>query len=874
MATTDEIRSTFIDHFEREGHLLLGSAPLVPATHDASVLLTTAGMHPLKPYFLGQDTPPNSVLTSCQKCFRTTDIENVGSTARHLTFFEMLGNFSIGGYFKEGAIAHAWKVATEGFGFAPDQIWITVFAGDPELGLGPDQEAIDAWVAVGVDPARITQLGRKDNFWQAGPTGPCGPCSELYFDRGPEFGPDSERPGDDGERHLEFWNLVFMEYEQSEKGELTPLPSKNIDTGMGLNRMAAILQGVGSVFDTDQFVPLMALGRELATDEVSERSLRILADHSRAMCFLIADGVVPSNEERGYILRRLMRRAILHGRKLGMETGFLVTYAEAVEKIMAENYPELIEQRDVIRTWVAAEEEGFGRTLVAGSESLDELIAAARTAGLEGISAADAFLLHDTHGFPIDLTLELVAEHGLGVDEAGFELLMDEQRERARGGSATATPNGEVSALDLAATQLANVGSPANFVGYSDIEVATTVTATEPIEDGAFLLKLAESPFYAAGGGQVGDVGLVITDNGQNGDVASVLRVGADQVILVTGLTAAPAAGSAVTAVVDRGKRFATQANHTATHLLHAALRERLGSHVRQAGSYVGPDKLRFDFTHGEGLTPADIGAIEDQVNAQILANDNVSSSQTTLDAAKAKGAMALFGEKYGDVVRLVEIGDGGFSRELCGGTHVRSTAEIGCFKITSEGSSAANVRRVEAVTGPVAIDLLRVHDQTLSEIASQLKTTPDAAASSVRKRLERLKELEKVAESGAALDPAGIAGEAIEVGGLMCVFAEVSDVGGKALPDLADRVLGLLGEGSVVVLAARGVDKVDLVAAVGPGAIAQGVKAGEIVAKAAAAVGGGGGGKDSMARAGGKDPELTPDALLAARNVVEAATR
>ncbi|MEI7888971.1 MAG: alanine--tRNA ligase [Actinomycetes bacterium] len=873
MTTTDEIRSTFIDHFEREGHLRLDSAPLVPATHDASVLLTTAGMHPLKPYFLGQETPPNSILTSCQKCFRTTDIENVGSTARHLTFFEMLGNFSIGEYFKEGAIAHAWKVATEGFGFAPEQIWITVFAGDPELGLGPDQEAIDAWIAVGVDPERITQLGRKDNFWQAGPTGPCGPCSELYFDRGSEFGPDSERPGDDGERHLEFWNLVFMEYEQSAKGELTPLPSKNIDTGMGLNRMAAILQGVGSVFDTDQFIPLMALGRALATAEVSERSLRILADHSRAMCFLIADGVVPSNEERGYILRRLMRRAILHGRKLGMEPGFLLAYAEAVEKVMAENYSELIEQRDVIRTWVAAEEEGFGRTLVAGSESLDELILAARSSGQEGISAADAFLLHDTHGFPIDLTLELVAEHGLGVDEAGFELLMDEQRERARGGSATASPNGQASTLDLAAAQLAKTGAPSEFVGYSDTEATATVSAIEAIDDGAFLLKLNESPFYAAGGGQVGDVGQVVIAGGEVGEVTSVLRVGDDQVIVVTGLTSAPEVGSKVHARVESESRFATQANHTATHLLHAALRERLGSHVRQAGSYVGPDKLRFDFTHGEGLTQADIGAIEDQVNAQILSNQDVTWSQTTLDAAKEKGAMALFGEKYGAVVRLVEIGDGNFSRELCGGTHVRSTAEIGCFKITSEGSSAANVRRVEAVTGPVAIGLLREHDLDLSDIANQLKTTPDAAAESVRKRLERLRELEKVAESSAAVDPAGLSAQATDVNGLSCVFVEVADVGGKALPDLADRVLGLLGEDSVVVIASRASDKVDLIAAVGPGAIGRGVKAGEIVAKAASVVGGGGGGKDSMARAGGKDPELTPDALLAARAVVEAAT-
>jgi alanyl-tRNA synthetase len=826
-------------------------------------------MHPLKPYFLGQETPPSNQLTSCQKCFRTTDIENVGTTARHLTFFEMLGNFSIGAYFKEGAIAHAWKLAIEGFGFAPEDVWITVFAGDDELGLGADEEAIEAWNNVGVPSERIVKLGREDNFWQAGPTGPCGPCSELYLDRGPDFGPDGEKPGDDGERFLEFWNLVFMQFEQTEPGTLVPLPSQNIDTGMGLNRMAAILQGVGSVFETDQFVPLMNLGKELATSEVSERSLRILADHSRAMCFLIADGVVPSNEDRGYILRRLMRRAILHGRKLGMEHGFLSKYADVVEELMGSNYPELIDQRTAIRTWVESEEQGFGRTLEAGTELLDQLVADAKASGSEGISAADAFKLHDTHGFPIDLTLELVAEHGVGVDEAGFEALMEEQRDRARGGASSA--DSATANADLEAARLAGGSDPTEFVGYSETSVPATVAVSGQLSDGRGLVKLDSSPFYAAGGGQIADAGVLVA-GGQELAVEGVMRLGDDQALVVPVGAVLPAAGDSVEARVDHQARSATQANHTATHLLHAALRERLGDHVRQAGSYVGPDKLRFDFTHGEGLSPADLSAVEDEVNARILRNDPVNWTLTSLSEAKAKGAMALFGEKYGETVRLVEIGDGEFSRELCGGTHVGTTAEIGLFKIVSEGSSASNVRRIEAVTGPEAVQLLRRRDQALIEIASSLRTSPEDAPAAVAKREKLIKSLEKAAAAAPSVDPSQLASNAEEVGGVRCVFAEVEGVPSKALPDVADKVLGSVGDPGLVVLASRGDGKVDLVVAVSPGAVATGLKAGEIVGLAAAAVGGGGGGKDSMARAGGKQPEKTPDALAAARDAVIAA--
>ena len=872
MMTSDQIRSSFLEHFQAAGHVRLPSAPLVPATHDPSVLLTTAGMHPLKPYFLGQEQPPAGTLTSCQKCFRTTDIENVGTTARHLTFFEMLGNFSIGQYFKEGAIGHAWELATGAFGFSPEQIWITVFEGDDELGLGADEEAIEAWLAVGVQRERIVALGREDNFWQAGPTGPCGPCSELYLDRGPEFGPDSERPGDDGERFLEFWNLVFMQFEQGADGSLTPLPSQNIDTGMGLNRMAAILQGVESVFDTDQFVPLMELGRELASAEVNQRSLRILADHSRAMCFLVADGVVPSNEERGYILRRLMRRAILHGRKLGMQPGFLLRYSEVVEATMAANYPELIEQRDPIRSWLASEEEGFGRTLEAGSELLDVLVAAAKSDGNPALAADDAFRLHDTHGFPIDLTLELAAEHGLGVDEAGFEVLMDQQRERARGGASESGPDGGRRALVDSAVELArSSGTPTVFVGYAELAVETQVVATLPLGSGTGLIKLEQSPFYAAGGGQLADSGSLVVA-GRELQVTDVIRAGADQVLLVegdvTGLTQQSA-----TATVARVARLATQANHTATHLLHAALRDRLGNHVRQAGSSVAPDKLRFDFTHGDALTVDDLAAVEDEVNAKILQADPVGATETSLAEAKARGAMALFGEKYGEVVRLVEIGDGEFSRELCGGTHVGNTAEIGCFKITSEGSSAANVRRIEAVTGPVAIGLLRRHDSALREAAAALRTTPEEVPAALAKREAKLKELEKSAKSGGSVDLDSLIGSAVSLGDVKFVGAALDGFDPKSLPDLADRIRGKLGDQGVVFLASAAEDRVDLVVTCGPQAIAAGVKAGDVIRPAAESVGGGGGGRDNMARAGGKDPARVADAIDSARAAVERAS-
>ena len=864
--TSDEIRERFLSYFAERGHQRLPSAPLVPR-NDPSTLLISAGMHPLKPYFLGEEQPPAPRLTTAQKCFRTVDIDHIGRTYRHLTFFEMLGNFSIGDYFKQGAVEFAWDFSREGFGFDPEQIWVTIFAGDEELGLGPDEEAIEAWLSVGVPRERIVPLGREDNFWQAGPTGPCGPCSELYLDRGLEFGTADELPGSDGERFLEYWNLVFMQYDQDPEGVLVPLPSQNIDTGLGLNRLAAIMQGTTSVFETDQIRPLITLGEELSgrtygESEETDRALRILADHSRGMSFLVADGVVPSNEERGYVLRRLMRRAIVQGRRIGIEQGFLPQFADVVRETMGGAYPELHEQRETIAMWLRNEEEAFNRTLAQGIRLLDDVIARARDAGEEGIGADQAFLLHDTYGFPFDLTLELAAEQGLGVDEQGFESLMDEQRRRARDAGRGDRDHTRERIRAFADAS----GVPTTFTGYERTEQATAVGAVAA-ENGRVLLKLVESPFYATGGGQVADAGVVECEDGDcRARVVDVVRLGDDQALVLEPEQGELREGERVVARVDPAHRRPTAANHTATHLLHAALRSRLGAHVRQAGSYVGPDKLRFDFTHGQPLSPEELRDVEDQVNAWILANHPVRAITTTLDEAKALGATALFGEKYGDVVRMVEVGDGTWSRELCGGTHVRSTAEIGMFKVTTETSSAANVRRIEAVTGPVGVELLREHDRVLSEAASVLRTTPENVASAVADREAKRRELEKQLKSGAPAQVSVSADGAEEIGGARVLVAQADFEDPKAMPDAADRLRGQLGDPSVVVLGSAAGGRVSLLVAASPGAVERGVKAGAVVKAAAQVVGGGGGGRDSLAQAGGRDASKLPEALETAR--------
>ena len=878
--TSDEIRRIFLDFFVEREHLELPSASLIPAEHDPSALFTIAGMHPLKPYFLGSERAPRPRATSCQKTFRTADIEIIGTTTRHLTFFEMLGNFSFGDYFKREAARYAWDLSVEGFGFLPEEIWITVFGGDDELALGADEEAIVAWLEVGVPRERIVELPRSENFWQMGPSGPCGPCSELYLDRGLEFGSPDDLPGADNERFMEYWNLVFMELNLLADGSLEALPAKNIDTGLGLNRLAAILQGKPSVFETDQFWPLISLGQELSgrgygSDAETDRALRVLADHARAMTFLIADGVVPSNEDRGYVLRRVIRRAILRGRhELGLDPGFLDRYAGVVTEVMGSAYPELSEQREPIRMWLASEEESFGRTLEQGTRMLDELIARARESGAEGIAAPDAFLLHDTYGFPIDLTLELVAEQGLGVDEEGFERLMEQQRERSR---APADRSLDREALQRQAAALSSqAGFATDFVGYAATDQDTTVGALAA-DEGRLLAKLVESPFYATGGGQVADSGYVECSDGDClARVDDVLRLGDDQVVALLPERGELKVGERVRAHVDRAARHATESNHTATHLLHAALRRHLGGHVRQAGSYVGPDKLRFDFTHGRALTPAEIEHVGGEVNRWIIEDQPVHALITTLTEARRLGAMALFGEKYGDVVRMVEVGDGSFSRELCGGTHVRYTAEIGVFRILSESSSARNVRRIEALTGPAAIELLRDHDRELERAVELLRAPAERVADTISELQSRLRMLERGASrrgGDGAADIDRLLDSAVEHDGARVLVAAVAGADGRGLLELADRLRAKLGDAAIV-LGSAGEGRVDLVATVTPSLVARQLKAGEIVKAAAAVAGGGGGGRDTLARAGGRDPEKLPAALEAAREAIEAALR
>jgi len=866
--TAAEIRERFLSFFEERGHLRVASASLVPASYDPTVLLTTAGMQPFKPYFRGEEEPPSRRLTSCQKVFRSTDIENVGLTARHLTFFEMLGNFSVGDYFKQGAAELAWQLSTQGFGFDAERVWITVFGGDGELGVGPDEEAIACWRAIGVPDERIVRLGREDNFWQSGPTGPCGPCSELYLDRGLDFGGAEDLPGDDTERFLEFWNLVFMEFELHPDGSLTDLPQKNIDTGLGLDRMAAILQDVPSVFETEHFRPLIAFGEERSgrragQDFPTTRALRVLADHGRAAAFLLADGVVPSNEDRGYILRRILRRAIQQGRVLGLQPGFLPDLCGVVVQTMGDAYPELRTESDTIGRWASAEEEGFGRTLTQGERLLADLVARAREEGQSEVAAEDAFRLHDTYGFPFEMTKELLAEEGLEVDEGRFAALMDEARRRARSSSRDTAAD---STAERAAAFARSAGFETRFVGYQDVEAETVARAVRG-ENGSLLVKLEESPFYPAGGGQVSDTGRVRT-RGAEARVVDVFRLGGDQALAVEPVEGEIVEGERVHAAVDRDLRLATMRNHTATHLLHAALRERLGDHVRQAGSYVGPDKLRFDFSHGERLSDAKLRDVEARVNGWIGESRPVRAIEMALDEARALGAMALFGEKYGDWVRMVEVA--GVSRELCGGTHVATTGEVGLFHVTAETSSASNVRRIEAVTGPAATRLFEERTARLRALSALLKAPEGELVRSAERLTAQVRELGRQGRGGAtdAVAAERLVADAEDVGGVRVLAAEAEAGDAKALLALADRIRQSLGD-AVVALGAAADGRVHLVVVAAPAAVERGVKAGDVVRVAAEVVGGGGGGRDTMAQAGGRDPERLDEALARARRAI-----
>jgi alanyl-tRNA synthetase len=846
--TTSEIRAAFLAYFERQGHLLLPSASLVPYEDDPSVLLTIAGMQPLKSYFLGAAAPPSRRMASAQKCFRTNDIDQVGRTARHLTFFEMLGNFSIGDYFKDEAIRFGWEVSTEVLGLDPEQIWITVFEGTD--GVPGDEEAVERWVQLGVPRERIQALGDPDNFWRAGPTGPCGPNTELYLDRGEAFGPPGG-PAVGGDRYLEYWNLVFMQYDQGADGSLAPLPAKNIDTGAGLERLAAILQGVDSVFDTDGFRPLIAWaegasGRRYGAEARDDRALRVLADHGRAMTFLAADGVIPANEGRGYILRRIVRRAVSEAGHLGLAPEAVVELSGPVVEGWGDAYPELRERAADVRDVIGAEAEQFARTLTQGRRLLAEVIDRSRGAGT--VSGDDAFRLHDTYGFPLDLTLEAAQDAGLGVDADGFERLMAEQRERSRAGAGASADGADLA--DRAAS-VAREAAATEFVGWDATAMDTRVTAMEELGDGTALVKLERSPFYPEGGGQVSDVGEIAGAVGR-ARVIDAFRLGDDQVLRVRLEEGHLPVGAEVTARVDEPRRRMTQANHTATHVLNWALRETLGQGVRQAGSYVGPDKLRFDFTH-RGRVPAQtLEEIERMVNARVAEDQPVSWEIVDREAAAEAGAIGLFEEKYGERVRVLSTGD--FSKELCGGTHVGRTGEIGPFTITGESSTGAGARRIEALTGPAAVEWLRERERRLLEELAQ--------------RDERIRALEadlRRAKSGRA-DVGAIVAQARRSGEVAAVAAQVEALDMDELLAVSDRVKQALGEGAAVVLGAAADGKALLVANLGPAAVAAGLSAGSLIREVAPIVGGGGGGKEAMARAGGKDPSRLAEALDAAR--------
>jgi alanyl-tRNA synthetase len=844
--TTAELRESFLSYFESKGHLLRPSGSLVPATYDPSVLLTTAGMQPLKPYFLGLEEPPAPRLTSVQKCFRTTDIDEVGSTARHLTFFEMLGNFSFGDYFKDGVIELAWEFVTGQMKLDPEKLWATVFRGNPELSLDADEVAIAAWERVGIPPERIVRLG-EDNFWKAGPTGPCGPCSEIYYDRGAEQGcgkPDCA-PGCSCDRFLEFWNLVFMEFEQHSDRRLTKLPRQNIDTGMGLERGAAILQDVYSVFEIDSFQEIMdwvaeASGSRYGESELATKAYLVLADHGRGMVFLAAEGVKPGNLGRSYILRRVIRRAVQHGSRIGLEAPFLARLAEVVIAQMGGDYPELREHADEIKAVLTAEEERFSQTLARGMRLFEEL------AKGKQVSGEDAFKLHDTYGFPLELTCELASERGMTVDEKGFAERMEEQRERSRAGA-----RGE----DIRAAEFSNeAGFKSEFVGYEKTEVLTQIGALEEIGEGLFLAKLRESPFYPEGGGQVGDAGFIESEgSGARAELEQGFRYEDDQVLLFRG--EGFEVGERVRAVVRWSVRFPTMANHTATHLLHKALEKVLGEHARQAGSAVRPDKLRFDFSHGQALTAAERDEIEQLVNADIFANHPVHTFVTPIAEARTLGAMALFGEKYGEMVRLVEVS--GVSRELCGGTHVRTTAEIGAFALTSESSIGSGLRRIEAVTSGAAVGLLRERA---------------AEAEALKGELERLrKEAKKRPSEKDGSGPEIVVAREEERSGVKVVAAEVKAVDAETLLAVSDQLKQKNAPAAIVVGAVED-GRVHLVCNFDKTLEERGLDAVAIVKAAAALVGGGGGGRPGMARAGGNDPEKLPDALQAAAEAILAA--
>ena len=832
--TSAELREGFLAFFEEKGHLRRPSASLIPRADDHSTLLTSAGMQPQMPYFLGLEPPPGPLTTTCQKVFRTVDIDTVGLDTYHLTFFEMLGNFSFGQYFKEGAIEYATEFIPERLKLDWDRVWVSVHAGDPGLKLGPDEEAIGHWERIGMPSERIVPLPSSENFWSVGGPGPCGPDSEIYWDWGEETGCGTEDclPGCTRcERFLEIGNLVFMSYELHGDGTLTELPSKNIDTGWGLERVARVVQDVASVYDTDGYQLIMdwvagQSGVAYGSSEDATKAHRVLADHGRGMTFIAAEGVTPSNEGRGYVLRRVVRRAVQHGNSIGLRSPFLSGLADIVIEQMGDAYPDLVQHRDEIHRVLFVEEERFASTLEHG-------MAIFEVAESKGeITAEDVFKLQTTYGFPRELTQELARERGLAFNDEEYTRLMEQHREISRQGGTRYEPR-------FAGAERTE------FVGYEQLDLRTAITAFADLGDGSYQAKLAESPFYPAGGGQVTDTGWIEKEDGSRADLVEALRLENDQELVFRG--GGFAEGDRVRAVVAWNVRYPTMANHTATHVLHHVLREVLGEQVRQAGSAVRPDKLRFDFTHPSPLTPEERAEVEQRVNERVFANMPVRIFETPLSEARNLGAMMLFGEKYGDVVRVVDID--GWSVELCGGTHVRSTAEIGPFAVLSESSVGAGSRRIEAVTAGEAFALLHERAREADVLRGELEQA--------RKDAKRPK----------AADQTEIVSQDKE-GDVLLV--EVKSLKGGPLRDFSDRIRQQeKADGAIV--ASRDDGRVFLVVNFDESLVARGLDAVQVVRELGKHIGGGGGGKPTLAEAGGKNPDGIADALAAAKELVAA---
>ncbi len=874
----NELRKMFLDFFEGKGHLKMKSFSLVPH-NDNSLLIINSGMAPLKPYFTGQEIPPRRRVATCQKCVRTGDIENVGKTARHLTFFEMLGNFSFGDYFKHEAIAWSWEFLTKVVGMDPERLYPSIYC--------EDDEAFDIWTKeIGVPAEKITRFYRDengdcDNFWEHG-AGPCGPCSEIYYDRGEKYGcgkPDC-KVGCDCDRFMEVWNNVFTQFDSDGHGNYTELSQKNIDTGMGLERLAVVVQDVDSVFDIDTMKAIRdhvcrIAGAEYQKDETADVSIRLITDHIRSTTFMISDGIMPSNEKQGYVLRRLIRRAARHGRLLGIPGRFMADLAGTVIRECRDGYPELEEKKNFILKVLTQEEEKFDKTIDQGLGILSQMEEEMKAGGVTELSGENAFKLYDTYGFPIDLTEEIFAEKGFTIDHAGFGVCMEKQREMARKARKTTNYMG----ADVTVYESIDPAITTNFVGYdrlqhnSRITVLTTETElVEALSDGQIgTVIVEETPFYATMGGQNGDTGLITAEEGSFEVLDTVKLLGGKvgHIGRVTG--GMLKAGDAVTLTVDAGKRRDTCRNHSATHLLQKALREVLGTHVEQAGSYVDGERLRFDFSHFAAVTKEELDKVESLVNEKIAENLPVETEVMSIEEAKKTGAMALFGEKYGETVRVVKMGD--FSVELCGGTHVAGTGAIASFKIISENGVAAGVRRIEALTGNGVSAYYKKLEETLEEAGRILKTAPSALVEKCEHVMAEIKALSSELESmksRAAKDALGnVMDRIVEVKGVKLLAASVDNVDMNGLRELGDQLKEKLGEGVVVLLSAQN-GKVNMIAMATEGALAKGAHAGNLIKGIAGKVGGGGGGRPNMAQAGGKNPAGIPDCIAEASKVLE----